>query len=116
MPTENPIFFIPVSTGLIFIVVGLVMLIFPPDKINSLYGYRTKNSMKTKETWGFAQKYSSKEMMKLGALLSMTGLLGFIYQPSENTATIIGSGLIILVVIVLIIRVEAAIKRKFKSE
>lgn len=116
MPIDNAIFLIPVSTGIIFVIAGFIMLRFPPRKINGLYGYRTPSSMKSKDRWDFAQKYSSKEMMKLGVLLALSGLIGLIYQPNENTATIIGLGLMFLVVIALVIRVEAAIKKKFNTE
>ena len=111
--TENPLFLIPVLTGLIFIIVGFIMLCFPPKRINMLYGYRTKSSMKNQEVWDFTQKYSAKEMMKLGFLLAMSGLIGLVYQPNLKIAMIIGIGLMILIVIVLLIRVELAIKNKF---
>lgn len=116
MPTDNPLFLIPVATGLTFVLAGLLMLMCPPQKINHFYGYRTSNSMKSKERWDFAQNYSSKEIMKLGVLLALSGLIGFLYQPNKKTATIIGLGLMITTIIVLIIRVESAIKKKFKTE
>lgn len=62
---ENPIFIIPVITRFVFIVAGLIMLKFPPNKINFLYSYRTNSSMKSQEIWQFAQKYSAREMSKL---------------------------------------------------
>lgn len=111
MPSTNLIFIIPVSTGLIFIISGFIMLIFPPQKINNLYGYRSPSSKRNQETWDFAQKYSSMELIKLGGLLALSGLLGFIYQPVRDTAMIIGLALVILTVIILIIRVESAIKK-----
>lgn len=116
IPIHNLLFLIPVSTGIIFLIAGYIMRKFPPKNINSLYGYRTKSSMKSKEIWDFAQKYSSKEMMKSGIILVLLGLIGFVYQPTENTATIIGLGLVILIVVALIIRVEAGIKRKYKTD
>ena len=113
IPFENPLFLIPVSTGLIFIVTGYLMLKFPPKKINSLYGYRTRSSMKNKDRWGFAQKYSSIEMIKLGGLLALSGVIGFFYYPDEMMGMFLGLGLMILIVIILLLRVEKAIKKKF---
>jgi|SRR5690606_7511321 len=113
---DNPLLIIPVSYGLISIVAGFIMLKFPPKKINSLYGYRTSSSMKSQERWNFAQIYSSKEMIKLGFLISLCGLIGLIYYPNEKTATILGLSLMILTIIVLLIRVELAIKKKFKQQ
>ena len=116
MTTDNPLFIIPVLTGLILVTFGFIMLKFPPKKINSLYGYKTSSSMKSKERWDFAQKFSSKEMIKLGILLAISGLIGLIYHPKGITAMIIGLGLIISVVVILIIKVESAIKKKFNTD
>lgn len=116
MTIDNPLLIIPVSFGLISIIAGFIMLKFPPKKINSLYGYRTSSSMKSQERWDFAQTYSSKEMIKLGLLITLCGLVGLIYHPNERTATILGLSLMISTIIVLLIRVELAIKKKFKQQ
>jgi len=113
---ENPLFLIPVMTGLIFVIAGFVMLKFPPKEINGLYGYRTKSSMKNQERWDFAQNYSAKEMVKLGLVLTLTGLFGFLFEPQEMLGMIIGLALMFLMMILLIIRVESAIKKTFKEK
>ena len=51
---------------LIFTVVGVVFWMYPPKKINGLYGYRTTRSCKSQEAWNFAQRYSAKLMTILG--------------------------------------------------
>ena len=48
-------------SGGIFYLVALVLSKFPPKKINYFYGYRTKASMKSQESWNFAQNYTSKK-------------------------------------------------------
>lgn len=116
IPYDNPLFLIPASTGVIFVLVGCIMLVFPAKKINSFYGYRTSSSMKSQDRWDFAQHYSSKALIKLGVILALLAMLGFVFQPSENAGTMIGLALMIATVIVLIIRVEMAIQKKFKSE
>ena len=113
---DNPLFLIPISSGLIFILAGFIMLEFPPKKINSLYGYRTNSSMKNQERWNFAQKYSSIEMIKLGGLLALSAVIGMLYNPNGKTGMILGLGLMISMVIILLIRVEKAIKKKFENE
>ena len=115
MTFDNPLFLIPVMTGVIFIITGWIMMKFPPKDINSLYGYRTKNSMKNKERWAFAQKYSAIEMTKLGGLLTLSGVMGFFFNPTVNTAVVIGLGSMLMVVIILFLRVENAIKKKFDT-
>ncbi len=51
---------IPNLIGAIFIIAGLIMLIFPPKKINSLYGYRTPRSMKKYRQLEFCSKIFCK--------------------------------------------------------
>lgn len=115
MEMVNTLLIVPLLSGAIFILVGFIMLAFPPKKINGLYGYRTGSSMKSQERWDFAQKYSAKELMKSGVVLMLTSVLGFVIEPTGDVATIIGLGLMIVMVIVLFIRVEKAIKERFSE-
>jgi uncharacterized membrane protein len=113
---ENPLFIIPFLTGIIFSVAGSIMLRFPPKKINSLYGYRTPSSMKSIERWNFAQEYSSKEIIKLGVILTTCCLFSFLSPFDNFTNMIIGLSLMVVLVIILFWRVEKAIKTKFEKE
>ncbi|KJD36528.1 hypothetical protein PW52_02425 [Tamlana sedimentorum] len=110
---HNPLFFIPLVSGLIFISTGFVMLKFPPKKINGLYGYRTSSSMKNQERWDFSQKLASIEMIKLGAVLTLTSVIGLIFKTDDKIGMLLGLALMMLIVVFLIIRVENAIKKKF---
>jgi len=113
---KNSLFIIPILTGPIFVIVGFIMLQFPPKEINSFYGYRTKNSMKDKDRWNFAQRYSSIEMIKLGAILTLSGCIGLLYKPCEMAGVILGLVLLLGMVTILIYRVENAIKKEFKNK
>ena len=112
---ENPLFNICFFVGLIFVFAGSLMYRFPPKNINYLYGYRTISSMKNQERWDFAQQFSAKEMMKLGAFLTFTSLLAVITNFEESVNLIIGLSLMFLIVVILFLRVENAIKTKFKN-
>lgn len=114
--TYNPLINITLSVGLIFMAVGCAMYKFPPKNINALWGYRSSSSIKNQDRWNFAQKYASKEMVKLGLILMTTCILGFITNFNNLTNTILGFSLMILAVIILISRVEKAIKAKFGNE
>lgn len=111
---ENPLFIIPFLGGVIFILAGFVQLKFPPKKINSLYGYRTKSSMKSNERWDFAQKLSAGEMMKSGGLLAVSSLLVFVTNFGDSINLIIGLALMLATVPLLLLRVERKIKKKFR--
>ena len=53
-------------------------------------------------------------MMKLGGFLMITSLLVFVTNFSNSTNLIIGLSLTIIGIAILFIRVELAIKEKFK--
>jgi len=105
----------PALVGVIFILVGCIMLLFPPKKINSLYGYRTTRSMKNQEQWDFAQKYSSKLLIFCGFILSLISLTGFFINFQNNTEAIVSTILIIVAIIPVLVKTEKAIKSKFDS-
>ncbi|MEP5613321.1 MAG: SdpI family protein [Cyclobacteriaceae bacterium] len=109
----EPLFPTSAVTGPIFILAGFLMQKFPPKKVNMLYGYRTESSMRSQERWDFAQKYSSREMIKLGVLLLLSSGLGLIVDVSKKVAVFVGLGFLILVAVVLIVRTEKAIKSRF---
>ncbi|WP_310991586.1 SdpI family protein [Aequorivita marina] len=53
------------SISLILLGVSLIYFLFPPKKINYLYGYRTSRSMKNQERWKVANKMASRMMVAL---------------------------------------------------
>jgi len=110
---NNSLFLIPVTTGSIFIIVGLIMYKFPPKKINKLYGYRTNKSMKSQQHWDFSQVFAAKQMIILGFCLALSSIIGLFYFPEEDIGAAIGLSLLIIVCIILVVRVERAIKLKF---
>lgn len=113
---NNPLINITVLCGLTFMIAGYLMSKFPPKNINALYGYRTSSSMKSQERWNFAQRYSAQEMIKLGALLVASSFIGFLTNFTPIINMTIGLSFLILVSIILIWRVEIALKQKFNKE
>jgi len=72
------VFQISLLCGICFLAGAAIMYIFPPKKINWLYGYRTVASMKSPERWEFAQQYSTIQMFKASVfmiVISFTGSL-----------------------------------------
>lgn len=113
MAFDNPLFWLPLMTGIIIGLGGWVQLTFPPKTINGVYGYRTPASKLNQERWDFAQRYSGKLLMKWGAALSATSLLGWVYQPVHGVGVMLGMALLITSVAVVIIQVERALKNRF---
>ena len=114
MNFENPLFLLPILVGPIFMIAGIVMLLFPPKKINYLYGYRTKNSMKNIESWNFAQIYSSKIMILLGFFFALSSLIGIHIKGNEFIQMIIALSLMVFLCGIIFYLTENALKEKFK--
>ena len=95
--------------GVVFLIGAQITLRYPPKKINSLYGYRTKNSMKSQQHWDFAQRYSSIKMNALGLIyLLMGGLFYFLNYESVAVGLLIG--ITTVPPLVLLLQTENAIK------
>lgn len=113
MTTDNSLFFMPLLVGSIFFIVGFLMYQFPPTDINYLYGYRTTNSMKSKERWDFAQVYSAKLIIYCGVFLMLFSVVSLLFSVTETKGVLIGSVAIFASIAVLIYKTEKAIKQKF---
>ena len=66
-----------------------------PKEINSVFGYRTKKSMKNRETWEFTHKYFGKLWYIFGLVLLPISiiLMLFVIGQSEGTIGNIGAGI-----------------------
>ena len=104
---------VSILVGSVFLFAGILMFVFPPKKINYLYGYRTTSSMKNIERWNFAQKLSSKLLLICGILLLITGIVGLILYPDQSVINIIGIVESILLNIFIFIKTEFDLKKKF---
>jgi uncharacterized membrane protein len=113
---NDSILIVPLLTGPIFIIAGFLLYKFPPKKINHWYGYRTASSMKNQAQWDFAQTYSGKEMMKLGAGLMAASFLGYLIDISKSVSAITGLFIMLVGVGALFARVEKAIKQNFSNK
>lgn len=113
MNFQNSLFFMSLLVGLIFVIVGFIVFKFPPKNINYLYGYRTKSSMKSKERWNFAQKYSSKLMIYCGLGLIALSISGLVFKVTVVAGVIISITFMFIAVAILLIKTEKAIKQNF---
>jgi uncharacterized membrane protein len=114
MNFENPLFIIPIVTGPLVIIVMLLAKKFPPKKINSLYGYRTKRSMSSQEAWDFAQPYSNQEMTKYMTIYTMTALLPLIIKDmDEYVGVVLALIFMIAFMIIPIVKTEKELKTRF---
>jgi len=61
--------------GIIFLIAGVIQRYYPPQKINSLYGYRTERSMKDQQNWDEGNRYSAVLMIKASVILIVAGVI-----------------------------------------
>ena len=103
----------------IMIGVGLLFLKRPPKRINYVYGYRTKMSIKNDDTWNFAQKHCGKLWFRGGIFVSLPITLIpmlFVFGKGVDTVGTVAAVIDFLQVILLcvsIIPTERALRRTF---
>lgn len=100
---------------------GRLFLFHAPREINVIFGYRTKMSMKNKETWEFAHHYCGRIWFTYGIiLLFLTLIIMFVsYGKAEDTVETYGIILCILQLIGLIgviYPTERALRKKFDKD
>ena len=110
-----PLTLICILLGVVFLIGAQITLRHPPKKINSLYGYRTKNSMKSQQHWDFAQRYSSIKMNGLGLIYLLLGGLFYLLNY-EAVALWLIIGITTVPPIVLLLQTENAIKTQFPND
>ncbi len=97
--------------GIIFMLAGAIMYVFPPKKINGLYGYRTQMSMQSQEKWDFAQTYSAKIMMLTGFIFTLISPSKGLFKTNESIDLAIGMFCMIVGSILMIVVVEKALRK-----
>ncbi len=103
---------------LTMIIGGRMMWKHCPKEINGFIGYRTKRSMKNKDTWKFAHEYCGKLWWRIGWIVLVPSLVVYIpiYGTTDNRIGIVGGIVMLIQVIVLIcsmLPTEIALKRTF---
>ena len=104
------------SGGLIFLLAGYIQHRFPPKKINHLYGYRTSTSMKSQESWDFAQQYSAKKMMQIGTYITALGLLSWIINLQLLWSVGIALTIVTIGPLIMLFKVESELKKRFPKK
>lgn len=98
MTTANLIF-------LILLGVAILYFLFPPKKINALYGYRTYRSMKNETNWLYSNRIASRGLFLI-CLFNLTLSLLFIDLEISYYMT-----LFVFETFLLIIWIEHKLKR-----
>lgn len=90
----------------------------PPGEINGGYGYRTTRSMKNRETWEFAQRYSGRFWLRAGRPVLAVSLawMALLFGREVDTVAHLGlllTGLQMVPFLAVVPATERALKREF---
>ena len=114
-------FFCNMLVPLIMVIAGKMMWKKCPGKINIVYGYRTKRSMKNMDTWKFAHEHCGKLWWRIGwIMLAVSGIvhIPFIHSSEDAIGTmgVVLCSVQLIVLLGSIIPTEVALKKKFFDE
>lgn len=106
---------------IIMILSGRMMRMHCPEDINGAFGYRTKRSMKNKETWKFAHTYCGKLWWKIGFILLILTIFVHMLFLRGSMETVSVSSLLLMflqtaVMLLTIIPTENALKKNFDDQ
>lgn len=90
----------------------------PPKNINSIYGYRTRRSMKNQESWDFAHQYCGKRWLRDGLVLLVVSVLVMtcVWGRNEDLVGYVGGALVFAQMIPMIWTIwptERELKKRF---
>lgn len=109
----KPFIFIPLISTPFFILMAVIMLLYPPKTIG-LIGYRTPRSMENgQEVWDFAQKYSAKQFLLFQTIYLFSTFLTFIHFSNTVYAWLLAIAFNIIFAVIPIITTEQKLKSKF---
>ena len=111
--------FVALLTGAGVAICGVVMMYFPPRKINPFYGYRTARACKNQRNWDFAQRHSARmnvlagigNVVVSGAVFAVFVRAGFSDSELVHACVALQLGLSIPTVLLAIVPTEIALKR-----
>ena len=103
-------------TGACFSLAGYITKRFRPKKINHLYGYRTKTSMRNQEVWDFAQRYSADEMIKLGLVMLVLAAGAWMAEIQFTGDIFVAIALTVVFPLVMLFQIETELKKRFPKE
>jgi len=106
---------LPLLCGIIFMLAGMAMYVFPPKNINFLYGYRTSTSIKSKEHWVFAQRFAAIKIVQCSIFLMASSFLGLVLKMNGQTEIMVGIVLTLITVFFILYTTEKALKSKFPN-
>lgn len=91
------------------------MMKFPPRKINPIYGYRTRASMRSDDAWKFAQKLCGRRFILLAIGSALVAIAVWLFELSEPWSAFIMLSSLIGGFVYMFKSVEKRLAKRFPS-
>ena len=98
-----------ITLFLILLMVSILFKLFPPKKINSFYGYRTRKSKLNDTNWKMANKYAANLMLISIFSLLIISLTLELLNLEYDTILI---GLLLLTFVIIIVLTEKKLSHR----
>ncbi|KAJ49719.1 putative membrane protein [Clostridium tetanomorphum] len=104
-------------SGIIFISIGLVMKLYPPEHINKTMGYRTPFAMKSKDTWLEGNRFFGIMLLIGGAIfIPFSILINHLYNSNTDLATKILGVSLSIILLMIILCTEIHLRNLFNKD
>lgn len=105
------------SVGIIFIIIGVIFKLWPPEHINDMMGYRTPFSKKNKEVWDEGNRFSSIMMIVSGIMTTIISILiTFLYKNSPGAAVSISTICSLIITLGFVFYTEIHLRKIFDKD
>lgn len=101
---------------IIMLFLGFIFFKYPPDVINSGYGYRTKLSMSSPEAWMFAQRHMGHTWLRVGTVMLLATVLALLLFGATETVLVVLSVIQLATMIISVYFTHLALKKHLKGE
>ncbi|WP_339608296.1 SdpI family protein [uncultured Roseivirga sp.] len=112
---SNELLWVHLLVGFSVILPAVLMKLVVTEYPNTLVGYRTPASLRSKEAWDFAQVYSANLMLWSSGITLLTQVTTYFIFPDE-TSILITSGVLVVGIAIMMIMTELELKKRFDKK
>lgn len=86
-----------ILAGVLFLLMGSIIRIFPPRNTKKIYGYRSYLSTRNLDTWGEANRFAARHSLRIGYVMLGIGIvIGLIFKNQDNWYYLLSVGSVII--------------------
>lgn len=100
--------------GLTFIIIGLILRVYPPEHINNSVGYITPFAMKNKDTWYESNRFSGSMLLISGIIfIPLSILIRYLYSNNLTLSMKISLFALFIIIMISILFTEIHLRKIF---